>query len=547
MSEGILVLCEAVDGAIKKTAFELLGKAVELAGGLGGSITALLVGEGDAASLGQYGASKVLTVDGDGRSVAAVTRALQKSLEDHNPAVVLGAASAIGRDVFARLSARTKNGLGAEITEMSIVDGALLAIRPQFSGKVFSQVQISTDCKLFTVRPGSFSVPATTDATAEVVALDVDLEDSDSRLTIVEIVQSQTETVDLTEAERIVSGGRSVKSKENFDSLIRPLAQALGATAGASRAAVDSHYAEHSEQVGQTGKVVSPALYIACGISGAIQHLAGMNTSRVIVSINKDVNAPIFKHSTYGIVADMFDVVPALTKALTGGEIPVVDMSKSKAEASKPAETAAPKTDASAAAKPAKKLSLKERLAAKKANASTPKPAPAKTKTVKPSVSKPASPAAKPAATASAPVASNQHHSTATVASADVAELRAEVAELKGLVQSLQGAITASEKSLNGDLKKYVKSAEDALKKDFQRGESNARSFQDNASKRIEGIERSVTNEVRRIREKTREAMANEGAESRSAIFSLKGSAAANIVLNILILIVLVGLWMTGS
>ena len=549
MSEGILVLCEAVNGTLKKTAFELLGKATELAGGLGGSVTALLVGAGDANTLGQYGASKVLTVDADGRSVAVVTRALQKAVEDHSPAVVLGAASAIGRDAFARLSARTKSGLGAEITEMRIEEGALIAIRPQFSGKVFSQVQISTECKLFTVRPGSFAIPSTTDAVAEVVALDVDLEDSDSRLTIVEIVESQTEAVDLTEADRIVSGGRSVKSKDNFDTLIRPLAQALGATAGASRAAVDAHYAEHSEQVGQTGKVVSPALYIACGISGAIQHLAGMNTSRVIVSINKDVNAPIFKHSTYGIVADMFDVVPALTKALTGGEIPVVDISKPapipKAETKQePKAVAAPKSE-EATAKPAKKLSLKERLAAKKAKASSPS-APTTSSTTKNTASLKSSSNVK-AKAASTEKTTVTTVSTASVASADVAELRAEITELKSLVQDLQSSIASSEKSLNADIKKYVKATEDALKKDFQRGEANSRSFQDNASKKIEGIERSVVNEVRRIREKTREAMANEGVESRSAIFSLKGTASANIVLNILILVALIGLWMSAS
>jgi len=543
MSEGILVLCESVDGAIKKTAFELLGKASELAGTLGGSVTALLVGSGDAASLGQYGAAKVLTVDADTRNVAGVTRALQRAMEQVTPAIVLGAASAIGRDAFARLSARTKNGLGAEITEMRFEAGALVAIRPQFSGKVFSQVQISTECKLFTVRPGAFSVPATTDAVAEVAPLSVELEDSDTRLTIVEIVQSQAEVVDLTEADRIVSGGRSVKTKENFDTLIRPLAQALGATAGASRAAVDAYYAEHSEQVGQTGKVVSPALYIACGISGAIQHLAGMNTSRVIVAINKDANAPIFKHSTYGIVADMFDVVPALTKAITGGEIPVVDMSKPKAEAPKAEEKVAPKTEPSPVSE--KKLSLKDRLAAKKS--------------AEPSTSSKPVATPKPVAaakTAPAPAVSNQgteklSASTSTVvgtvASADVAELRSEVAELKVLVQQLQTALGETEKSLGGDLKKFVKATEDALKKDFQRGENNARSFQDNASKKIEGIEKSVVSEVRRIREKTREAMANEGAESRSAIFSLKGSASANIVLNILILVVLIGLWMTGA
>lgn len=546
MSEGILVLCEAVNGTLKKTAFELLGKATELADGLGGSVTALLVGTGDASSLGQYGAAKVLTVDADGRSVAVVTRALQKAVENSSPSIVLGAASAIGRDAFARLSARTKAGLGAEITEMRFEGGALIAIRPQFSGKVFSQVEITTECKLFTVRPGSFAIPPKTDSVAEMVALEVDLEDEDSRLTIVEIVESQTEAVDLTEADRIVSGGRSVKSKDNFDTLIRPLAQALGATAGASRAAVDAHYAEHSEQVGQTGKVVSPALYIACGISGAIQHLAGMNTSRVIVSINKDVNAPIFKHSTYGIVADMFDVVPALTKALTGGEIPVVDMSKpapaAKTETKKvDQDSAAPKVQ-EAVAKPEKKLSLKERLAAKKAKAA----ASATTTSVPTTSSKKNVPSVQsksvPAVAATTTTVTNT-----SVASADIAELRVEIAELKSLVLELQGVISSSEKSLGSDLKKYVKTAEDALKKDFQRGENNARSFQDNASKKIESIEKSVVNEVRRIREKTREAMANEGAESRSAIFSLKGTASASIVLNILVLVVLVGLWLSVS
>ncbi len=571
MSEGILVLCESADGKIKKTALELLSKATELAASLGGSVTALLVGEGDTSQLGAHGASKVLHVQGEGdaRNVALLTRAAQKAVEEVSPAIVLGGASALGRDVFARLSIRLKAGLGAEITEMRVDDGQLVAIRPQFSGKVFSQVQISTDCKLFTVRPGSFAVN-NTGGNAEVSDLSVDLEDGDSRLEIVEVIQSETEVVDLTEADRIVSGGRSVKSKENFDTLIRPLAKALGATAGASRAAVDSHYAEHSEQVGQTGKVVSPALYIACGISGAIQHLAGMNTSRVIVSINKDPNAPIFKHSTYGIVADMFDVVPVLTKALAGGEIPVVNMSKSKPAATESQSKSQPDTSAAksapvvdskakvaepvkeSAAKPAKKLSLKERLAAKRAQSSQSTPSASTSKSVATSTkteTKPASKSTPKPSTVSASTASASVNvaSVAPVASADVEALRAEVAELKSLVQQLQTSIVSSEKGLNGDLKKYIKSAEDALKKEYQRGEKNAKAFQENASKSIEGIDKAVTNEVRRIREKTREAMANEGAESRSAIFSLKGTASANVVLNILILVVLIAMFMVHS
>ena len=228
MSEGILVLCEAVNGTLKKTAFELLGKATELAGGR------RRVRHSTSCRCGRCSESLVNMVPLRCSPWMQMGEACQWSLERYKrqwrtilPAVVLGAASAIGRDAFARLSARTKSGLGGEITEMRIEEGALVAIRPQFSGKVFSQVQISTECKLFTVRPGSFAIPSTTDAVAEVVEFDVDLEDSDSRLTIVEIVESQTEAVDLTEADRIVSGGRSVKSKDNFDTLIRPLAQAL--------------------------------------------------------------------------------------------------------------------------------------------------------------------------------------------------------------------------------------------------------------------------------------------------------------------------------
>ncbi len=542
MSEGILVLCESVNGTIKKTGLEILGKAQSLVESTGGAVTALLIGSGDAASLGGFGAQKVLHVEGDARNVALVARALQQAIGNVSPALVFGGATAVGLDAFARVAVRLKLGLGSEITELTSRDGAIVATRSQFAGKTFSDVVISGDCKMFTVRPGAFGMPVASDSTAEVESMSVDLEDSDSRIEIVEIVQSEEEVIDLTEADRVVSGGRSVKSKENFDSLIRPLAKALGAATGASRAAVDSHYAEHSEQVGQTGKRVSPALYIACGISGAIQHLAGMNTSRVIVSINKDENAPIFKHSTYGIVADMFEVVPVLTKALNGGEIPVVDMTPKKSEPSaasveEPSQSvAAP--EAKAAEPAPKKMSLKERLAAKKssasesANAATPVATPAKK-------SEPVAPVSTPAPSVTA-VASG----APVVNSAEVAALRAEVGELKTLVQQLETALAKTEKNLIADVKKAIKSSEESVKKDVQRSESNARSFQDGATKKIESIDTVVSREVRRIREKTREAMANEGAESRTAIYSLKSSSAANMVLNILILVVLIALMM---
>jgi len=195
-----------------------------------------------------------------------------------------------------------------------VQDGALAGRRPMYAGKVYADVRISRAPAFFTVRPNSFPQPSAGDGAAEVIVVSADL--PDDPITVVERKKPTTQAVDLTEATRIVSGGRSLKSAESFDAVIRPLAAALGATAGASRAAVDAGYAAHSDQVGQTGKTVNPQLYIACGISGAIQHLAGMRTSKVIVAINKDPEAPIFEHATYGIVDALFDVSPKLQAEL---------------------------------------------------------------------------------------------------------------------------------------------------------------------------------------------------------------------------------------
>ena len=313
MSNGILVICEHDGGSFKKTAFELIGKAKNLNVG---PVTALVLGSGAGADLGGYGADKVVTIDGDfgthltGRYVSAV----QAAIGAVGPAVVLAAASAEAKDALPRLAAPMGLGLGTEVTELRNEGGAVVGRRPVYAGKAFVDVNISSSPALFTVRPNSFSIGESTGASAAVEALSADI---GGVLTSVVDTEAPTSSVaDLTEAERIVSGGRSVKSKDGFDSLIRPLAASVGATPGASRAAVDAGYAPHSAQVGQTGKTVNPSLYIAMGISGAIQHLAGMRTSKVIVAVNTDGDAPIFEHATYGLVADMFEVGPLLKSEL---------------------------------------------------------------------------------------------------------------------------------------------------------------------------------------------------------------------------------------
>ncbi len=313
MGNGILVLCEHDGGAFKKTAFELLGKAAAL----GGPVNAAVIGTIDASSLGAYGAGKVYQVAGgafDTTNTGAAVAALQAIVAAADPAVVLAPASPQAKDALPRLAARLGLGLGTECTDLRAAGGAVVGRRPMYAGKAFGDVHISSTPALFTVRPNSFPAPAAGAGAAEVVAVSAAAPALAAQ--VVGREDATSSVADLTEADRIVSGGRSLKSKESYDSVIRPLAAAIGATPGASRACVDAGYAPHSHQVGQTGKVVNPSLYIAMGISGAIQHLAGMRTSRVIVAVNTDAEAPIFQHATYGIVGDLFEVGPKLQKAL---------------------------------------------------------------------------------------------------------------------------------------------------------------------------------------------------------------------------------------
>jgi len=312
---GILVIAEHDGGTFKRTAAELIGKATELAASLGCDVSAAVLGDAPAASLGAVGAAKVYQASGDYSSydTNGVVDALAAIIEAAQPIAVLGAASYLGKDAIPRLVARLGTGQASECTELRVDGGAIVGRRPQYAGKAFADIRINRSPGFFTTRPNSFPQPSASGSDAEVLSVAVEL--SAPLLTVVERKKPQTDAVDLTEAERIVSGGRSLKSEENFNAIIRPLAQSVSATAGASRAAVDAGYAHHGDQVGQTGKTVNPQLYIACGISGAIQHLAGMRTSKVIVAINKDPEAPIFEHATYGIVNDLFDVCPKLQQA----------------------------------------------------------------------------------------------------------------------------------------------------------------------------------------------------------------------------------------
>jgi len=309
----ILVFCEVADGAVKKSARELLGKAQQLCGG--GDVVAALLGaslSGAGDNLGAWGADKVVTVEADilGTFVpGAYASALHQVVDDVKPAVVLASASVIGKDLLPRVAALSESGCANDVTDLREGGGGIEGTRPLYAGKVLANVTIE-DTAFFTVRPNSFVIEDIEEKAGEVKGFDADL-GTDYGYEVVEVLTSGGDAVDLAEADRIISGGRSLKSAENFE-ILQSAAGKIGAAVGASRAAVDAGYAPHSMQVGQTGKTVNPSLYIAAGISGAIQHLAGMRTSKVIVAVNKDADAPIFQHSTYGIVGDLFEVVPML-------------------------------------------------------------------------------------------------------------------------------------------------------------------------------------------------------------------------------------------
>jgi len=321
MSQGILIFAEQREGSLKKSSLEMLTIAKQLAGAVGGSVNAALIGSGVAGmadKLGKCGAAKVYLADSDALklySPEGYATALVAIIKQADPAVVLAPTTVMGRDLLPRVAAKLGTGVVPDCVDLRAEGGKVVAKKPVYSGKAYIEATVPEGLQIFSVRPNTYPPAPEAGGGAEVVKVDAGVSAGALKAVVKEVRKAATAKPDLTEAERIVSGGRGIKAKENFK-MLDDLADVIGATVGASRAAVDSGYADQSMQVGQTGKVVNPTLYIACGISGAIQHLAGMRTSKVIVAINKDADAPIFQKADYGIVGDMFKVVPVLTAEL---------------------------------------------------------------------------------------------------------------------------------------------------------------------------------------------------------------------------------------
>ncbi|WP_252502692.1 electron transfer flavoprotein subunit alpha/FixB family protein [Sporosarcina sp. Marseille-Q4943] len=318
MSKKVVVLGEAREGALRNVSFEAVAAAKAVAGG--GEIVGLLFGDA-VQSLGEemikYGADRVITVehphlkhytsDGFGQAFMAV-------YEQEKPDAIVFGHTALGKDLSPKIASKLESGLISDVTAIEGEGDDAVFVRPIYSGKAFEIVKNKEGLLFITVRPNNIEALAKDESrSGDVSSVSVDI--TNLRSIISEVVRKSTEGVDLSEAKVVVAGGRGVKSAEGFAPL-EELAQLLGGAVGASRGACDADYCDYSLQIGQTGKVVTPDLYIAAGISGAIQHMAGMSNSKVIVAINKDPEANIFKVADYGIVGDLFEVIPMMIEEI---------------------------------------------------------------------------------------------------------------------------------------------------------------------------------------------------------------------------------------
>jgi electron transfer flavoprotein alpha subunit len=314
----VLVFCEQREGRLKKVAFEALCVGYAIADKRGGELTAVVVGSDikDLASeVVRFGVNKAITVDDPALEFYTpdgYAGAMEKLCRELRPHTVVLSATVLGKDLGATLAARLETAIIPDCTALEFDDtGSPVMTRPVYAGKAITRVTASAaDPLIISMRPRAYGAQPENDRGAQIVASDAT--PAELRTKVAEIVKAVIKTVELTEADIIISGGRGMKGPENY-AMLEELASIVNAAVGASRAAVDAGWRDHQFQVGQTGKVVAPSLYIACGISGAIQHLVGMVNSKTIVAINKDPEANIFKVADYGIVGDLFNIVPMLT------------------------------------------------------------------------------------------------------------------------------------------------------------------------------------------------------------------------------------------
>lgn len=305
---GVLVFCESKDGKLKKVSREALSIGRKLAEAAGGDLVAFASDRAVAGEAGAFGAKKLFVALGP-YTTESTTSAMQAACDQSQPSVVLMGGTSNGRDLAPRLGARLNAGVASDVDQLSWTNGKLRARRPVYSGKAFATVEASSAIAIATTRPNAFPAEEVGGGAAEVVEVAA----PEGKAKLLETKVPEAGELMIAEADIIVSGGRGLKEGANF-SIVRDLAHAIGGAVGASRATVDAGWIDHQHQVGQTGRVVSPNLYIAAGISGAIQHLAGMSSSKHIVAINKDPEAPIFRVADLGIVGDLFTILPALTE-----------------------------------------------------------------------------------------------------------------------------------------------------------------------------------------------------------------------------------------
>jgi electron transfer flavoprotein alpha subunit len=315
MAKNILAILEQREGIIKKSSFEVISMAAKLAKLLNADAEALVIGNEieNLNDISNFGINKVThfrNSELSNYSTSAYSGIIKNYAAESGFEYILLSNTAMGRDLAPNIAVKLNAGCIPDITDITVADNEVFVIRPVYAGKALQELTLLSEVKVLTIRPNVFP-PAKTDTVQETSIVVKEISSPDLSNRVVDFKKAEGK-IDVTEADIVVSGGRGLKEPENFK-LVENLAEVLGAAVGASRAVVDAGWRPHNEQVGQTGKTVSPTLYVACGISGAIQHLAGMSSSKYIVAINKDKDAPIFGIADYGITGDALEIIPLLT------------------------------------------------------------------------------------------------------------------------------------------------------------------------------------------------------------------------------------------